>query len=61
MKASNQNSAFQKMQQFDWWRILGSDLWSKSILFNDYSRSQKTQELPLKWMAPESIKFNYYT
>jgi len=26
----------------------------------DYYRSQRVAELPLKWMAPESIKFNFY-
>ena len=25
-----------------------------------HSRAQSTIELPLKWMAPESIKYNYY-
>jgi len=34
---------------------------SRTANNRDYYRSQRTQELPLKWMAPESIKFNYYT
>ncbi|CBY16414.1 unnamed protein product [Oikopleura dioica] len=43
-------------------RIKVSDFGLSRVFANerDYYRAQSTIELPLKWMAPESIKFNYY-